>query len=96
MLERCPTLRILATSRERLGLPGELVCPVQLLALKFGDAATVNAWAPSPAGAVVVNVQFDFAVADVWRGSVAAPVTATHWVSLDVTTVRVGAPPCLA
>ena len=55
---------------------------MQPFALKFGEAATVNAWAPSPAGAVVVNVQFDFAVEDVWRGSVAAPVTSTHLVSL--------------
>jgi hypothetical protein len=45
---------------------------------------------------VVVNVQFDFAVLDVCRGSVAAPVTSTHFVSLDVTTVSVSAAPCLA
>ena len=69
---------------------------MQLLALKFGEAATVKAWAPSPAGAVVVNVQFDLAVDDVWRGSVAAPVTSTHLVSLAVTTVSVSAAPCLA
>src|SRR3954470_23945178 len=31
----------------------ELVWPVQLFALKFGEAATVNACAPLPAGAVV-------------------------------------------
>ena len=41
------------------------VWPVQLLALKFGEAAAVNACAPLPAGAVVVNVQLVFAVADV-------------------------------
>ena len=69
---------------------------MQLLALKFGDAATVKAWAPSPAGAVVVNVQLLFAVEDVWRGSVAAPVTSTHLVSELVTTVSVRAAPCLA
>jgi hypothetical protein len=49
-----------------------------------------------PAGAVVVNVQFDFAVDDVWRGRVAAPVTSTHLVSLLVTTVSVSVAPCLA
>jgi hypothetical protein len=40
-----------------------LLPPVQApLLLKFGDAPTVNACAPLPAGAVVVNVQFDCAV----------------------------------
>jgi hypothetical protein len=48
-----------------------------------------------PAGAVVVNVQLDFAGDDVCRGSVAAPVTVTHCVSLLVTTVSVSAAPCL-
>ena len=70
---------------------------VQLLfLLKSGEASTVNACAPSPAGAVVLKVQFDLAVLDVCRGNVAAPVTSTHLVSLLVTTVKVTAAPCLA
>jgi hypothetical protein len=44
---------------------------------------------------VVVNVQFDFAVADV-ACAVNAPATSTHWVSLLVMTVSVRAPPCFA
>jgi hypothetical protein len=74
----------------------EFVAPVQLLALKPGDAETVYACAPLPAGAVSVNVQFDFAVLDVWRGIDVAPVTSTHFVSLLVTTVSVTAAPCFA
>src|SRR4051812_32462130 len=73
-----------------------LVWPVQLLLLKFGEAATVNACAPLPAGAVVLKVQVDLAVLEVCRGNVTAPVTSTHLVSLLVTTVRVRAAPCLA
>ena len=68
---------------------------MQLLALKFGDAAAVTALTPSPAGAVVVNVQLVLAVEDVWRAR-EAPVTSTHLVSLDVVTVSVSAAPCLA
>src|SRR3954452_3676433 len=74
----------------------EVDWPVQLLALKFGEAATVNACTPLPAGAVLVNVQFDLAVDEVCRGRVAAPVTSTHLVSLLVTTVSVSAAPCFA
>jgi hypothetical protein len=44
----------------------------------------------------VVKIQFDLAADDVCRGSDAAPVTSTHLVSLDVTSVRVTAAPCLA
>jgi hypothetical protein len=74
----------------------ELVWPLQLFLLKSGEAATVNALAPLPAGAVVVKVQFDLAVLEVCGGNVAAPVTATHLVSPLVTTVRVKLAPCLA
>jgi hypothetical protein len=63
--------------------------------LKFGEAAAVTVWTPSPVPAVKLNVQVDFAVLDVWR-AVCAPVTSTHLVSLDVITVSVRAPPFLA
>jgi hypothetical protein len=69
---------------------------VQLLALKFGDAAMVTAWAPFPAGAVKVNVQELLAVEDVWGAGSNAPLTSTHFVSDDVVTVSVRAPPCFA
>jgi hypothetical protein len=68
---------------------------VQLLALKFGEAAAVTAWDPLPAPAVKLNVQVDLAVLDVCR-AVWAPVISTHFVSLDVFTVSVSAPFCFA
>lgn len=75
----------------------ELDAPVHLpLSLKSGEALTVNACAPSPAGAVVANVQFDLAEDDVCVGRVVAPLTVTHFVSLLVTTVRFSAAPRLA
>src|SRR6266545_2548876 len=67
--------------------------PVQLLALKFGEAAAVTVLTPSPVPAVNGNDHDDFGVAEVWRG---APVTSTHFVSADVVTVRVRAAPFLA
>ena len=74
-----------------------LVCPVQwLLPLKLGDADTVKPRVPSPAGAVVVNVQLVRGVDEVWTGSGVAPVTSTHLVSELVCTVSVSAPPVLA
>ena len=39
LLELCPTMRILATSRERLGVPGEVVCPVP--PLPISDAVSL-------------------------------------------------------
>src|SRR6266511_427548 len=69
--------------------------PVQLLALKFGEAAAVTVRMPSPVPAVNGNDHDDFGVVDVWRAE-CAPVTWTHLVSADVVTVRVRAPPFLA
>ncbi len=42
LLELCPTIRILATSRERLGVPGEAVSPVPPLALADAVALFVE------------------------------------------------------
>ncbi len=42
LLGRCPRLRILATSREPLGITGEAVWPVEPLALPPADAAGAN------------------------------------------------------
>jgi hypothetical protein len=49
-----------------------------------------------PAGAVVVKIQFDLPLGDVWRGKVAAPLTSTHLASPVATTVSVTAAPCFA
>jgi hypothetical protein len=68
---------------------------VQLLALKLGAAAAVTDWTPSPLPAVKLNVQLDLALLDVCR-AVKAPVTCTHFVSEEVLTVKVSAPPFLA
>ncbi|RXZ68195.1 hypothetical protein [Agromyces albus] len=74
----------------------ELVCPVHFpCGLKFGEADTVTAWAPLPAPAVVVKLQFVLAVPD-WSCAVIAPATSTHFVSVLVMTVSVNAPPCFA
>src|SRR5215212_9913487 len=69
--------------------------PVQLLALKLGEAAALTACTPLPAPAVKMNVQDDFAVLLVCM-AVCAPVIWTHFVSLEVVTVSVKAPPFFA
>lgn len=69
--------------------------PVQLLALKLGDAVAVTVLTPSPVLAVKLKVQLDFAEVEVWC-PLNAPMTSTHFVSLEVVTVSVNAPPCLA
>jgi hypothetical protein len=74
---------------------GDCDGPVQLLALKFGEAAAVTVCTPSPAPAVKVNVHDDLAVLDVCRLA-CAPVTSTHFVSDEVVTVSVSAPPLFA
>ena len=43
LLSRCPRLRILATSREPLGLPGEALCPVAPLSLPETGASASEA-----------------------------------------------------
>jgi hypothetical protein len=68
---------------------------VQLFALKFGDAAAVTVCTPSPEPAVKLNVQVDLAVPEVCF-AVWAPDISTHFVSDEVVTVSVSAPPCLA
>jgi hypothetical protein len=67
--------------------------PLQLLALKFGDAATITTLAPSTAVAVVVKVHDVFAVAEV---CLPIPVTVTHFVSFDVVTFSVRLAPVFA
>jgi predicted ATPase len=50
LLELCPTVRILATSRERVGVAGEVVCPVPPLSIPDAIALFVergNAAAPA-------------------------------------------------
>jgi predicted ATPase/DNA-binding SARP family transcriptional activator len=42
LLEACPTVRVLATSRERLGVPGEVICPVPPLPLSDAVALFVE------------------------------------------------------
>ena len=53
LLRECPNLRILATSRERLAVPGEVVWRVPGLSVKpaaaSGDPADAIAWSPLPA-----------------------------------------------
>ncbi|WP_330464986.1 BTAD domain-containing putative transcriptional regulator [Micromonospora zamorensis] len=43
LLSACPALRVLATSREPLGLAGEALCPLSGLTLPPPDASTENA-----------------------------------------------------
>ncbi|MEU4470858.1 BTAD domain-containing putative transcriptional regulator [Micromonospora sp. NPDC023888] len=43
LLGACPTLRVLATSREPLGLAGEALCPMSGLALPPPDASALDA-----------------------------------------------------
>ncbi|MET8461475.1 winged helix-turn-helix domain-containing protein [Micromonospora zamorensis] len=43
LLGACPALRVLATSREPLGLAGEALCPLSGLTLPPPDASTANA-----------------------------------------------------
>lgn len=55
LLELCPTMRILATSRERLGVPGEVTCPVPPLSIPdavalFVERGAAVAPALEPAG----------------------------------------------
>lgn len=54
LLGRCPELRIVATSREPLGIVGEALCPVPPLALP-APAATVAEAVESPAVQLFVN-----------------------------------------
>ncbi len=61
----------------------------------LGRAVAVTVWMPLPVPAVRVKLQLVLAVADVCL-SVCAPVSLTHRVSLDVTTVKVRAPPFFA
>jgi hypothetical protein len=82
-------------SRTKVALAGFCDWPVQLLALKFGEALAVTVFTPSPVPATRENVHDDLAVVDVWR-VVKAPVSSTHLVSDDVVTVSVSAPPFLA
>ena len=42
LLELCPTVKVLATSRERLGVPGEVICPVPPLSLPDAIALFVE------------------------------------------------------
>jgi predicted ATPase len=50
LLELCPTMRILATSRERLGVPGEVLCPVPPLSIPDAVALFVErGFAAAPA-----------------------------------------------
>ncbi|NES15063.1 MULTISPECIES: BTAD domain-containing putative transcriptional regulator [Micromonospora] len=67
LLGRCPELRIVATSREPLGIAGEALCPVPPLALP-APAATVAEAVESPAVQLFVNravaVRPGFAVTD--------------------------------
>jgi predicted ATPase/DNA-binding SARP family transcriptional activator len=54
LLELCPTVRILATSRERLGVLGEVVCPVPPLSMPDGVALFVErGYAAAPATELV-------------------------------------------
>ncbi|MFC7646687.1 ATP-binding protein [Streptosporangium lutulentum] len=45
LLSSCPTLRILATSREALGITGEVLCPIPPLGLPPADASSAEALA---------------------------------------------------
>ncbi|MGW5673268.1 ATP-binding protein, partial [Micromonospora sp. NPDC003776] len=67
LLGRCPELRIVATSREPLGIVGEALCPVPPLALP-APAATLAEAVESPAVQLFVNrasaVRPGFAVTD--------------------------------
>ena len=54
LLMRCPNLRVLATSREMLTVPGEHVVPVAPLAIPASDAG-VEATMRSPAAALFVD-----------------------------------------
>ncbi len=49
VLERCPNVTVLATSRQRLAVPGEVVIPVLPLGLPAPDERTVEAIAASEA-----------------------------------------------
>ena len=56
LLELCPTMRILATSRERLGVPGEVVCPVPPLPIPDAVSLFVErGYAAAPAAELVGN-----------------------------------------
>ncbi len=48
LLQRCPELAILATSREQLGVPGEHVVPVSPLAVDGDDARAVALFVTRP------------------------------------------------
>ncbi|MFD2764832.1 AfsR/SARP family transcriptional regulator [Micromonospora eburnea] len=73
LLGRCPELRIVATSREPLGIVGETLCPVPPLALPLPEAARAEA-VESPAVQLFVNrasaVRPGFVVTDANVGAV--------------------------
>jgi len=52
MLGRCPTLRVIATSRERLRLPAEHVRPVPVLAVDGADSSAVRLFVERAGSAV--------------------------------------------
>ncbi|GAA1306310.1 ATP-binding protein [Saccharothrix xinjiangensis] len=75
LLRRCPELRVLVTSRERLGLIGEAVRPVPGLGLPAVGAAGVDAIGRADAVRLVVDrvsaVDPDFRLTEVTAGAVA-------------------------
>jgi predicted ATPase len=74
LLRDCPNLRMIATSREALGIPGEAVFTVPSLALPESDAATAIAVSASDAGRLFADCAMlsrpDFRLTDENAGAV--------------------------
>jgi predicted ATPase/DNA-binding SARP family transcriptional activator len=74
LLRACPGLHVLATSRERLGITGEVLLPVEGLGVPGPDATTADV-ATSDAARLLVEraaaVQPGFALTDATTGAVA-------------------------